>query len=73
MVGGMEKKTTACLSEDLRHELQNAAGREGRPQSELAREALTAYPRDWPRTRPRSIGVLDDVELCSEDEEALGP
>lgn len=61
------KKTTLYLPEDLQRELRRAAHREGRSQSELVREALGTYLRD--RSRPRSIGMLEDTELRSEDAE----
>jgi metal-responsive CopG/Arc/MetJ family transcriptional regulator len=66
MVCAMEK-TTLYLPEDLQRELRDAARREGRPQSELVRDALGAYLRERPRPRPRSIGMLEDTELRSED------
>ncbi len=64
MVYGMEK-TTLYLPEPLQRELREAARREGRPQAELVRDALTAYLTGRPRPRPRSIGMLEDPELTS--------
>ncbi len=61
------EKTTLYLPENLQRELREAAHREGRPQSELVREALGTYLRGRPRPRPRSIGMLEDTELRSED------
>ncbi|MGI8413265.1 MAG: ribbon-helix-helix protein, CopG family [Solirubrobacteraceae bacterium] len=64
------EKTTLYLPEELQRELREAARREGRPQSELVREALSVYLRERPRPRPSSIGMLEDTELGSEDAKA---
>jgi metal-responsive CopG/Arc/MetJ family transcriptional regulator len=61
------EKTTLYLPEELQRELRETAGREGRPQAELIREALDAYLRNRPRPRPQSIGMLEDPELRAED------
>lgn len=61
------EKTTLYLPEELQRALRETARREGRPQAELVREALDSYLRDRPRPQPRSIGMLNDAELRSED------
>jgi plasmid stability protein len=62
------EKTTLYLPEELQRNLREAARREGRPQAELVRDALTAYLRARRRRPyPQSVGMLEDNELSSED------
>ena len=61
------EKTTLYLPEELGRGLREAARREGRPQSELVREALAGYLAARPRPRPTSVGMLEDPELSSQD------
>lgn len=63
------EKTTLYLPEDLQRRLRDTARREGRPQAELVREALTAYLDNTPRPTPTSLGAGCDPDLPARDAE----
>lgn len=69
MMYGVER-TTIFLPEELQRALREAARREGRPQSALVRDALSAYLERQPRPSLRSLGLGEDEELAARDSEA---
>lgn len=56
------KKTTVYLPDDLLREVESLARREGRPQAQIVREALTKYVTDNPRPMPSIIGIAQGPE-----------
>lgn len=63
------EKTTLYLTAELQRALRDAAGRTGRSQAELIREALRTYLGDQPRPMPTSIGLGRDPALAGRDAE----
>jgi len=56
------RRTTFFLPDELERNLEEVARREGRPQAELVREALTAYLSTRTRPRPRSLGMASSAD-----------
>lgn len=57
------EKTTLYLTDELRRRLKLEARRQGRPEAELVREALTGYLAGSSSPRPSSVGVIKDGSL----------
>ena len=73
MVGGIMpgvEKTTLYLSPELQRALRDAAGRTGRSQADLIREALRTYLGTQPRPVPTSLGLGHDPSLAGRDADA---
>jgi len=61
------EKTTLYLPLELQQALRHAARRSHRSQAELVREAIRDYLSEERVPLPRSIGVVSDGSLNSED------
>jgi predicted transcriptional regulator len=62
------RRTTFFLPDDLERTLEETARREGRPQAELVREALSAYLHTRRGPRPRSVGIAKSSDRSVDSE-----
>lgn len=65
----MVQKTTLYLPDDLHQQLRGVAGRQGRPQADIARQALAEYLAQQPQPPLSSLGAGDDSDLAAADTE----
>ncbi len=64
------KKTTLCLTPQLRRARMDMAQRTKRLRAPIVRDALPAYIAAAPSPRLRSLGVVDDSEVSGTTSEA---